>query len=93
MYIEMDVPHHTSSKYHHFHQNTNTGPTTRFHFSGKQLYSQMPITPPYASVNSSPVWELRATAVDSNKTQQPHTKGKTWGTYIGQFVSLVLSHP
>ena len=41
---------------------------------------------------SSPVWELRATAVDSYKTQQPHTKGKNLGTHLGQVVSLGLSH-
>ena len=34
----------------------------------------MPITPPYPSVDSSLVWELRVTAVDSYQTQQPHTK-------------------
>ena len=32
----------------------------------------MPITPPYASVDSSLVQELRATAVDSNKTAALH---------------------
>ena len=46
----------------------------------------MPITPSYANVNSSPVWELRATAVDS-------CKGKSWETHPGWVVSLALSHP
>ena len=37
----------------------------------------MPITPPYPNVDSSLVWELRATAVDSYQTQRPHTKEKS----------------
>ena len=43
------------------------------------VYSQMPITPPYANVNSSPLWELRARAVHSYKTQQPHINEKKLG--------------
>ena len=46
-------------KYQH-HQITNIWPITRTHSNDKQLYSQMPITPPYANVDSSAVWELRA---------------------------------
>ena len=61
-----------SSKYQR-HPIINILPITRSHSNDKQLYSQMPITPPYANVDSSPVWELRATAVDSYETQQPHT--------------------
>ena len=40
----------------------------------------MPITTPYANVNSSPVLELKTRAIDSCKTQQPYTKGKSWET-------------
>ena len=35
----------------------------------------MPITPPCANVDSSPVWEPRAPAVGSGQTQQPNTQG------------------
>ena len=54
----------------------------------------MPMTPPYASLNTSPVWELRAQLwIDLCQTQQPHTKGKSWETHPGRVVSLALSHP
>ena len=58
-----------------------------------QLYSLMPIIHPYAVANYSPVWELRATAVDSCQTQQPHTKGKSWETPGAGCLPCVVACP